>query len=579
MKAVKSLPGKSIRVVNNYVLFYSIYDESLISAFKEAKLKWDRDRRVWYADLHDFQSARDFLDKLSGVLSYFPQEEILYAAYFINSFYSKLSNVIELSRKEDSNFPVPVPEGLSLYPYQRAGVEFMVSKQNVLLADSMGLGKSIQVIGYLNYQSRQTGKIPQSLIICPSSVKYNWLKELNKWSINSLNIEVLEGKNGFEQNPEVNIYICNYDILQGKEFKNLDCIVLDEAHYIKNQQALRTKEVQRICKSNPQAKIIALTGTPMLNRPAELFPILNLLLPYKFDNFFEFAHKYCAAHKKQIHTREGIKEFWDFSGASNTEELGRFLRATIMLRREKSQVLKELPEKIRTVIPVKKKTGKVFLDLEERAKGMIGKIKEINQKIKEAKKNGDKDLLNKLKLEKTHVRSVAFTVMNEYRRYAFEEKKDIIIDFLNDTLESEPVIVFVHHRDVAKFFKDTFRHYNPLVITGETPAVERAKLVETFQTKDEYPLFIATILAAAEGITLTKASTVMFAEYEWTPAKMLQAEGRAHRIGQKNTVNSYWFALQGSVDEYFINKIIEKLQIEHEIMQDIEEEEIFMAVE
>lgn len=934
------LPGKSIRVLNNYVLFYSVYDENLISAFKGSRLKWDKNRKAWYADLHDFENTKDFLDRLSTVLSYFPQEEIIYAAHFVNSFYSRLSNIIELSRKESSDFPVPLPEGLSLYPYQRAGVEFLVNKQNVLLADAMGLGKeewvnnrvwtpegrkrigdlkvgdkifgisgklvnvvgvypqgkkklyrvtfndgcsvlvglnhlwkvinnsgeefvlstrqlidknatinhfgkgrnknkkytiktfyrdkynskwkipmtqpliygkkylpidpyflgvligngklkdglvlsmnaadedivnsialslkdvefkriksrsanvfefrivskfgnyfnplkrelkkfglrcnstdkfipdiykyssiedrlailqglldtdgyvskdgmvvefyttsqrlaedvqeivhslggicrhsvkkvkykehikichilriklpaeftpfrsrrklqrysppvkypvsrriekiefervdeavciqvdspdclylteyaivthnTVQVIGYLNYESKQTGKTPQSLIICPSSVKYNWLKELNKWSINPLNIEVLEGRNGFEQNFDVDIYICNYDILQGKEFKNLDCIVLDEAHYIKNQYAIRTREVQRICKSNLKAKIIALTGTPMLNRPAELFPVLNLLLPQKFDNFFRFAHKYCAAHKKQIQTRDGIKEFWDFNGASNTEELGRLLRVTIMLRREKSQVLKELPEKIRTVIPVKKNAGKVFLDLEERTRGMMDKIREINKKIKEAKKNGDRDLLNKLKLEKTQVRSVAFTLMNEYRRYAFEEKKEIIVDFLSDTLESEPVIVFVHHRDVAKFFRDTFRQFNPLVITGETPADERAKLVEAFQTKDEYLLFIATTLAAAEGITLTKASTVVFAEYEWTPAKMLQAEGRVHRIGQKNTVNSYWFALVGSVDEYFINKIIEKLQVEHEIMQDTEEEEIFMAVE
>lgn len=141
MMKITVLPGKSIRVLNNYVLFYSVYNEDLISAFKDAKLKWDREKRVWYADLHDYQNTSDFLEKLSVVLSYFPHEETLYAAHFVNTFYSKLSNIIELSRRESSNFPVPLPEGLNLYPYQRAGVEFLVNKNNALLADSMGLGK------------------------------------------------------------------------------------------------------------------------------------------------------------------------------------------------------------------------------------------------------------------------------------------------------------------------------------------------------------------------------------------------------------------------------------------------------
>ncbi len=102
-------------------------------------------------------------------------------------------------------------------------------------------------------------------------------------------------------------------------------------------------------------------------------------------------------------------------------------------------------------------------------------------------------------------------------------------------------------------------------------------MVEYFQS-GKSPLFIATIMAAAEGITLTEASTVVFAEYEWTPAKMLQAEDRLHRIGQRNTVNSYWFALVNSIDEMFINKIVEKLEIQKSVMMDNESEEIFMMV-
>ncbi|MEM3793985.1 MAG: DEAD/DEAH box helicase [Candidatus Bathyarchaeia archaeon] len=564
-----------IRVINDRAYFYSHYDESLISVFKEAGLRWDPVRRAWFFDLVRLSSAEEFRERLASVFERYPADEVTLALYGVRQYLEGRARIIELSRKEHSDFDVPVPSGLSLYPYQKAGVEFLVSRRNVLLADSMGLGKTVQVIGFLNWVYRTAGRILRTLVICPSSVKYNWQKEISRWSVADPRVLVLEGRNGTA--GEADIWICNYDILQGKRFPDLDCIVLDEAHYIKNLDAIRTKEVRRICSENPHAKIIALTGTPMLNRPVELFPILNLLLPERFSNFFSFAMRYCAAHRKQIQTREGVREFWDFSGASNTEELGRILRATVMLRRERSQVLKDLPERIRTVIPVRKKTGRAFLSLEERAEQVIERIREINAEIRKARKAGDLVLLRKLGLQRMEMRSVALPVINEYRRAAFEEKKDIICEFVEDVLESEPVLLFVHHRDAVSFFTERFSHFTPLTVTGETPAMERAKRVEAFQNGYS-PLFIATILAAGEGITLTRASTVVFAEYEWTPAKMIQAESRAHRMGQKNTVMSYWFALEGSIDQMFIAKILEKLDVEQRIIQDEDPEEIFLAV-
>jgi SWI/SNF-related matrix-associated actin-dependent regulator 1 of chromatin subfamily A len=573
---VKRAFSSAIRPVKEKVYFFIPYNESIISLFKQHKLRWSPEYRAWYLDLNYFSSVENFIESNSQILNLYPEEEIIYLTQYLKDYYHKLNNVIELSRKADTNFPVPAPQGLSYYPYQRAGVEFLVRKKNVLLADSMGLGKSIQTAGYFNWLLKQ--KIyPKALVICPASVKYNWLKELNKWLIEPLKIEVVEGKNGFTQETAVHIYILNYDILKDKHFYNLNCIVLDEAHYIKNPEAQRTKEVVRICRSNPHAKIIALTGTPMLNRPVELFPILNLLYPERFNDFFKFAFRYCAAHRKEIPTKQGIKKVWDFSGASNVEELGRILRSTVMLRREKKDVLRELPDKIRTVVPVKQTVSNSFLSLEERTKNAINQIQEINKKIKQIKKENNKELLQQLKAEKLRIRSVALPLINEYRRMAFEEKKDVIVQFLEDTLNNEKVVVFTHHRDVANFFGKTFYHLNPPVLTGETSARDRQAMVEYFQS-GKSPLFIATIMAAAEGITLTEASTVVFAEYEWTPAKMLQAEDRLHRIGQKNTVNSYWFALVNSIDEMFINKIVEKLEIQKSVMMDNESEEIFMMV-
>ena len=569
---------KFIRIINKRIYFYTNYDPAIINMFKQNKLKWDPSYRAWYDELENYLNADDVCLKLNEVFSIYPEDEKRYSIKFMEACFKELSNIIELSRSSVSDFPVPLPEGLKLFSYQKAGVEFLVSRKNVLLADQMGLGKTIQIIGYLNFIIN-TGKIPSVLIVCPASVKYNWEKELKKWLIAPLSIEVLEGKNGFEQNPQINVYISNYDILKDKNFTNLNIIVLDEAHYIKNEQAQRTKEVQRICKANPKAKIIALTGTPMLNRPRELFPILKILEPSRFNNFFRFAITYCGAYKKSIHTKEGKKEFWDFNGASNTEELGRLLRATVMLRREKTEVLRELPDKIRTVIPIKKPITGRIVNIENETQKIVEKIKEINKKIYQAKKKNNNELLNQLRIEKTEIRSVALPLINEYRRLAFEEKKDSIVSFLDDVLPDEKIVLFVHHLEVADFFKNTFSHLNPCIITGQTPPQQRQIMIDSFNRDKNHPLFIATILAAAEGITLTASSTVVFAEYEWTPAKMLQAEDRCHRIGQKKTVNSYWFTLQNSIDEMFINKIIEKLEIGQSIMQDKTAEEIFMAVE
>lgn len=124
-----TLPGKSIRIVNNYVYFYSYYDEDLISLFKKLKFKWNNDYKAWYADLNDFANTKDFLSRISPLQSYFSPNEISYATHCIGHYFNKLPEIISFSRKETSDFPVPLPENLSLYPYQKAGVEFLVKKE------------------------------------------------------------------------------------------------------------------------------------------------------------------------------------------------------------------------------------------------------------------------------------------------------------------------------------------------------------------------------------------------------------------------------------------------------------------
>ncbi len=253
---------------------------------------------------------------------------------------------------------LPCPDGLSYLGYQRAGIAYAIGRQGTIIADEMGLGKTIQAIGVIN----ATSEVKTVLVVCPASLKHNWAREVRKWSSRPTNVHIVNGKRPPSEDKEVQVDIINYDILHKLDEKvGFDLLVCDEAHYVKNGKAKRTKALHalaRRCK-----RVVLLTGTPILNKPVELWSLLQVAAPTVWDppgvvkgkavgagdgaGFFGFAKRYCGARQEQV-SRDRL--VWLFDGATNLAELQERLRATCMVRRLKSDVLAELPPKRRQVI-------------------------------------------------------------------------------------------------------------------------------------------------------------------------------------------------------------------------------------
>lgn len=448
--------------------------------------------------------------------------------------------VIE-SRAADSDLAVPAPAGLSYLPYQRAGIAYALARQNTLIADEMGLGKTIQAIGVINADE----SLRRVLIICPASLRLNWQRECERWLVMPRRIEIANGK-AYPHNAE--IVIINYDIL-GKHEEALaspwDLIIADEAHYLKNRKAQRTRAALAI----PSTRYLFLTGTPITNRPIELFPLLTKLDPQGLGaNWYQFAKRYCGAHQ----TRFGF----DTRGATNLDELQTRLRSTCMVRRRKADVLTELPAKRRQVIELAANGSAALVEGEIQAARLHDEeIAALRLRVELAKTSDNEDeyraAVNALK----EGISAQFSEMSKLRHDLAVAKVPSIIEHLESAIDQGLVVCFAHHKDVLSALKEAFP--GAVMLVGDTPMDERQAAVDAFQN-GQSKLFLGSIGAAGVGITLTAAAHVVFAELDWVPANMSQAEDRCHRIGQRSSVLVQHLVFENSLDANMARKLIEK---------------------
>jgi len=434
---------------------------------------------------------------------------------------------------EDYTFPhdkVILPKDLSLYPFQKKGIEFIESRNGrALLADEQGLGKTVQALVWLKIHP----ELRPAIVICPNSVKLNWEREARRWLDENEKIHVIFGKDA-DYLPDATIYIINYDILLSwlSHLKITDpkCLIVDETSMIKNRSAQRTRALIELAKGVPH--IIGLSGTPIINRPIEGFTILHMIAPKIFPRFWDYAQRYCGAKW----TRYG----WDFSGASRTKELHELLTSTIMIRRKKSEVLNELPDKIRTVVPLR------FESLEYRK--MEAEFRAWLREHKEAK---IVNVLSEIEL---------------LRQFVVGKKLPQVIEWIKDFLESTEgngngkLVVFYHHKVVGDKLEDHFKSIS-VRIDGDTPVQKRQEYVDRFQSDPKIRIFLGNIQAAGLGITLTAASSVVFVELPWAPALLDQAEDRCHRIGQKSVVNVYYLVAARTIEENIANLLDKKRQV------------------
>jgi len=483
--------------------------------------------RVWDTVLKTWKTTVNNLDE---VIEEFPEASL---SENLKAFMSDQKKIAAQSRAMESTGAFDLGgfgTGKELLPFQIAGLEFIeMTHGRALIGDEMGTGKTIQSLAYFQIHP----ELRPAIIVCPASVKFNWRNEINQWLTTTENLVVINKK---EDISKASIVVINYDIL-GKwlyalQAINPQIIIFDESHVLKNPKAARTKAAVEISRDR---RVIALTGTPILNKPVELFPQLNIINPraYPENSFFPFAKKYCNAHNTEFG--------WDFNGASNIQKLAEEIKG-IMIRRTKDQVLTELPPKRRT---------KVLLMMSNR-KYYDEAYSEFKEWMAEEEKPEERDVLAWIETLKQHCTTGKL-----------EAAKLWVKEFLET---GNKLVLFCTHQFTIDFFMKEFK---AVKIDGSTSQNERERAVYLFQNDPETRLFIGNIKAAGVGITLTAASNVAFIELDWTPAMHDQAEDRCNRIGQKNSVNCYYLLAENTIDEHICRKLEQKREVIGEVLDEI----------
>ena len=403
-----------------------------------------------------------------------------------------------------------------LFPHQVDGLAFLLGRRRAILADDMGLGKTRQSILAL------TEAAPKGpwLVVAPASVKRNWAREI--LAVRPNDEAHIVGPDAPPDPPYDAWVIINYDILSKYDLEAFPWtgMVFDEAHYLKNHTSARSKLARKLVAAAPNAVLHALTGTPLTNRPRDLFVLLQLVGHPMGRSFLSFAKRYCAAE----HNGFG----WVTTGASNLEELRVQLHG-VMLRRTKDEVL-DLPPKLRTWLSVPVPEGTARNEMRRVLERLIaGKAREDRVRLL-----GD---------------------LTKARQRIASAKVATTLEFVDGVVaQGEKVIVFSGFEDpllhIAEHFGD-----RAVLLTGSTPTAKRQALVDRFQHDAGVRVFVANIIAGGVGLNLTAARQVVFNDLDWVPANHWQAEDRAYRIGQHDTVNVTYFAAEGTVDEFVMQTL------------------------
>lgn len=433
----------------------------------------------------------------------------------VKAFVETQRELRSLSNQAEGHFEVPGLGGV-LYPFQEVGVQFLeTANGRALIADQMGLGKTVQAAAYLQYHP----ELRPAVIVCPASLKINWRRELNRWLTTNKKIAVLEGQKPFDPALiNADIWLINWDVLSYWKDVLIKArpavVIMDEAHFAKNHKAQRSKAAHEICKVIE--RVILLTGTPVTNRPAELFPLVNMVDPAGWPNFYRFAIRYCQGGRNQYG--------FDASGASNLEELHDRIKPYV-IRRTKDQVLKDLPPKARRTL---------VMGFDEKYRP------EYEEMLEHARDEANKSS------------AAALVFIEKAKQITVKAKLADAIQWIENFIETDKLVLFATHTEpigiICKHFgKQAVR------VTGAESYDERQVNVDAFQNDDTVRLFVGNIKAAGVGLTLTAASDVAFIEFPWTPGDADQAEDRLHRIGQTDSVTAWYLVAENTIDEDIVS--------------------------
>lgn len=430
----------------------------------------------------------------------------------------------------------PMPElmvehGLKIepFPYQKQGIAYALQKKRCFFGDQPGLGKTLQAIG-----AAFIAKTWPALVICPASLKINWQREWKKFTGKDAIILDDRNKNNWFRYYEMkccDVFITNYESL--KKFFVEDfaggvtrsirlkpeaglfrCVIIDESHRCKSSKTQQSKICYRLCQGKEYRFL--LTGTPSINGPKDLIEQLKIM--GRLDDF--------GGYKSfEQNFLQGPRE------ASNLEMLNWRLWNTCFFRREKAKVLSQLPDKMRQVVNIDITNRQEYQDAERDLLGYLSSYE-----------NADDEKLRRAERGKVMVQ------MQKLRQIAARGKISAANEFIQDIMDSgEKLIVFAFLKEVVLEIKKIFP--SAVTIVGDNTSLERQAAVDQFQNDPKCQLIICNYKSAGVGLTLTASSRVAFIEFPWTFADCEQAEDRAHRIGQKDSVNCYYLLGKNTIDE------------------------------
>jgi SNF2 family DNA or RNA helicase len=416
-----------------------------------------------------------------------------------------------------------------LREFQKEGLSFLVNSRRCLLADEMGLGKTPQGLAFL----AATNNFP-ALVICPPHLVLNWKKEIEKFlcldqdmeqslfeKVGGVQLHIIKGLKPYKL-PPANIYIIHYLLLRGwKKYlpdSDFKAIIFDEIQELRHTGTEKYSAASLVAESTDN--VIGLSGTPIYNHGGEIWNVLNILEYHCLGDYDSFTREWCNGYGSDI--------------ISKPDMLGDYLkREGLLLRRTKDEVLPELPDKRRVVQTIDFDKG-IFSNLIQEA---VNKVQDIED-IKNAFERGRAER----------------EIINETRMATGVAKAKYVAAFVKMLLEAgEKVLLVGYHHAVVDIYKEELREFRPGLVTGRETLNEKDKSVTDFM-EDKTNLVIIS-LRSASGLNLYKANCVVFGELDWSPAVHSQAEDRAHRIGQQDSVLCYYLVCEEGTDEAIQNSL------------------------
>ena len=447
---------------------------------------------------------------------------------------------------------------MELYNHQIEGIKFLKEKKRAILADSMGLGKSrVAIVAAGETENKRT------LVVCPASLKINWEREVHM--VYPEDEVGIWGTDEMMTTMEQSVWhVVNYDQLE-KHIEKIDgfkygTIIFDEAHYAKNTKSKRSKIALALSKK--AENVYLLTGTPIMNRPIELYNLLRMIRHPLGDNWVTYIRRYCGAWQRTNKYTGG--KFWDVSGATHLDELKERMRG-VFLRREKKGTV-DLPEKV---------ISNVTLELTpEQQKTYDTAWDSYIEFLENNPLDEEKDIDN-------IIRARHLVEIQKLKQVCSLAKVGRIVESVENAVESgEQVVVFTQYTETLERIKEGLKKAKIATesISGSDNGETRQRHVDSFQA-GRIKVLVGNIKAMGVGITLTASSHVIFADMVWCPGDHEQAEDRCHRIGQNSMVNVYYYIIKDTLEEDILELLSRKTKIIKHILEGEKAKDVNIAKE